>query len=98
MIDLDTSHSSSTRMRGFIARPRLIGDSVIFGDGGGAVREIDPVSLEAVGKPTVPDAVTNAVAFTADGRHVFGPTYMNEIYAFDRIFERVTHVDARTMG
>lgn len=64
--------------------PRLIGDSVIFGDGGGIVREIDPASLDIVGKLTLPDAVTNVVAFTLDGRRVFVPTYMNEIYAFER--------------
>jgi orotate phosphoribosyltransferase len=64
--------------------PRLIGDSVIFGDSGGVVRELDPVSLDVVGKITVPDAVTNAIAFDDTGARIYVPTYMNEIYAFDR--------------
>jgi hypothetical protein len=64
--------------------PRLIGDSVIFGSNGGVVREIDPLSLEVTGRCTVPDAVSNAVQSTADGTRIFVPTYMNEIYAFER--------------
>lgn len=64
--------------------PRLIGGAVVFGSNGGVVREMDPASLEITGKVTVPDAVTNAVAFMPDGKRVFVPTYMNEIYAFER--------------
>jgi hypothetical protein len=59
--------------------PLLIGEIVISGDNGGVVREIDPVSLEIVGKLRLPDAVTNALAFTPDGTRVF---VLNEIYAF----------------
>ncbi|MBX9823617.1 MAG: PQQ-binding-like beta-propeller repeat protein [Xanthobacteraceae bacterium] len=64
--------------------PRLIDGSVVFGTNGGMVREMDPVSLEITGTLTVPDAVTNAIAFAPDGKHLFVPTYMNEIYAFSR--------------
>jgi outer membrane protein assembly factor BamB len=64
--------------------PRLIGDSVIFGSSGGVVREMDPVSLNVTGSLTVPDAVTNAVALSTDGKRIFVATYMNEIYAFER--------------
>jgi hypothetical protein len=81
-----------------VIRPRFvnarIGDSVI---GGGVVREIDPVSREVVGKLTVPDA-DQCRGVHGDGRRIFAPTYMNEIYAFDRILERVTYVNTRTMG
>jgi len=64
--------------------PRLIRDSIIFGTCGGVAREVDPVSLDVIGKVTVPDAVTNAIPFTPDCKRIFVPTYMNEIYAFDR--------------
>jgi outer membrane protein assembly factor BamB len=65
--------------------PRVIGgNSVIFGTNGGIVRELDPVTLQITGKLIVPDAVTNAVAFTEDGTRVFVPTYMNEIYCYER--------------
>jgi len=63
--------------------PRLVGDSVIFGSAGGVVREIDPVSLSITGTMTLPDAVTNAVAVAGDGKMMFVPTYVNEIYAVE---------------
>lgn len=70
--------------------PRVIGgSSVIFGTNGGIVREIDPISLELTGKLIVPDAVTNAVAFSDDGTRVFVPTYMNEIYCYERTIMNV---------
>src|SRR5262245_23472430 len=64
--------------------PRLIGDSVIFASNGGIVREIDPISLAVTGTLTVPDAVTNAVAFAPDSERIFVPTYVNEIYGLVR--------------
>src|SRR5262249_23670906 len=86
VIDLDTMSLALklyARARVY-SSPRLVGESVIFGDSGGVVREIEPRSLEVVGKLTVPDAVTNAVAFTPDRNRIFVPTHMNEIYAFER--------------
>jgi outer membrane protein assembly factor BamB len=65
--------------------PRLIDGSVIFGTNGGVVFEMDPTSLDIVGRLTVPDAVTNAIAATPDGKRLFVPTYMNEIYLYERI-------------
>lgn len=52
------------------------------------MREINSISLEVIGRMTVPDAVTNAVVFASDGKRVFVPTYMNEVYAFDRMAMR----------
>jgi orotate phosphoribosyltransferase len=86
VIDLDTMKLAlklNCRARVY-SSPRLIGDSVVFGCNGGVVREIDPVSLTVTGTLTVPDAVTNAVATTADGGRVFVPTYVNEVYGVDR--------------
>jgi orotate phosphoribosyltransferase len=86
VIDLDTMSLAlkyDARARVY-SSPRLIGDSVIFGSNGGVIREMDPVSLEIVGQLTVPDAVTNAVAFAPDGARIFVPTYVNEIYGFER--------------
>ena len=86
VIDLDTMSLALKFDAGarVYSSPRRIGDSVIFGSNGGAVREIDPASLEVTGKITVPDAVTNAIAFTPDATRIFVPTYMNEVYAFER--------------
>ncbi len=36
-------------------------------------------------------AVTNAVAFTADGSRKFVPIHMNEVYAFDRDLRDADH-------
>jgi orotate phosphoribosyltransferase len=64
--------------------PRLVDGSVIFGTNGGVVYEMEPTSLEIVGRLTAPDAVTNAIAATPDGKRLFVPTYMNEIYLYER--------------
>ena len=86
VIDLDTLSLALKFNAGarVYSSPRLIGSSVIFGTNGGVLYEMDPLSLAITGKTTVPDAVTNAIAFTPDGKRLFVPTYMNEIYAFDR--------------
>jgi outer membrane protein assembly factor BamB/orotate phosphoribosyltransferase len=67
------------------ASPRMIDGRVAFGTNGGIYREIDPLTLETLGSLQLPDAITNAVAARADGRCVVVPTYMNELYCFDRI-------------
>jgi len=86
VVDLDTMSLALKFDAGarVYCSPRLIGNSVIFGTNGGVVREIDPLSLEITGTLTVPDAVTNAVSATADGKRLFVPTSMNEIYVFER--------------
>lgn len=86
VIDLDTMTVALKRdcKARVYSSPRLIGGSVIFGDAGGVVREIDPVSLEVIGRLQMPDAVTNAVAWAGDGERLFVPTYVNEVYGVDR--------------
>lgn len=88
VIDLDTMSLATKINAGgrVYSSPRLIGDSVIFGSNGGVVREIDPISLEVIGKLTVPDAVPNAVAFSTGGTRIFVATSLNEIHAFDRVW------------
>ena len=64
--------------------PRLIGGRVVVATCGGVMIEIDPETLEIQGRLQLPDAVTNAVAATPDGRRIFVSTYMNHLYAFER--------------
>lgn len=66
------------------ASPKLISGRVVFGTCGGLIVEMDPESLEIKGRLQLPDAVTNAVASTDDGRRIFVSTYMNHLYAFER--------------
>lgn len=65
--------------------PRLIGGRVVVATCGGLMVEIDPITLEIEGRLQLPDAVTNAVAATPDGRRIFISTYMNHLYAFERL-------------
>jgi outer membrane protein assembly factor BamB len=65
--------------------PRLIGNQVVFGTNGGRMYEIDADTLETTGILYVPDAITNAVAHSPDGRFIFISTYMNQLLAFERL-------------
>jgi outer membrane protein assembly factor BamB/orotate phosphoribosyltransferase len=65
--------------------PRLIGGRVAFGSNGGVYREIDPLTLDVLGWLQVPDAITNAIAASEDGKRIVVPTYMNELYCYDRV-------------
>ena len=65
--------------------PRLLGERVIVGTSGGKVIEIDRETLEIRGGLQVPDAVTNAIAASPDGERIFVSTYMNHLYAFERL-------------
>ncbi|MGJ5079414.1 PQQ-binding-like beta-propeller repeat protein [Bradyrhizobium sp. HKCCYLS3013] len=65
--------------------PRLVDGRVVIGTNGGVVMEIDPVTLEILGRLQLPDAITNAVAATPDGSRIFVSTYMNHLYAFERL-------------
>lgn len=67
------------------ASPRLIDGGVFIATSGGVVQELDPVSLNVLGRVLVPDAVTNGIASNLDGSRIFVLTYMNELYAYDRI-------------
>lgn len=86
VIDVDTRNlvaKLDLRARVY-SSPRLIDGRVVVGTTGGRVIEIDPMSLEIKGVLQVPDAVSNAVAVTADGRTIFVSTTMNDLYAFER--------------
>jgi len=65
--------------------PRQVGDRIIVGTNGGRVVEIGIDSLDIEGVLQLPDAVTNAVAVSPDGRRIFASTYMNHLYAFERL-------------
>ena len=67
--------------------PRRLGARVVVGTSGGKVVEIDCQSLEIRGELGVPDAITNAVAVAPDGRRIYISTYMNHLYAFERLEE-----------
>jgi outer membrane protein assembly factor BamB/orotate phosphoribosyltransferase len=66
------------------APPALVDGKVAFGNHGGVYREVDPVSLEVTGRLQLPDAITNAVTPLDGGRGVLIPTYMNELYYYER--------------
>ena len=78
------------------APPRLVDGGILVGTTGGRVQELDPVSLGVIGHLIVPDAVTNAPAATSDGTRIFVATYMNEIYAFDRLLAAHASGDVTT--
>lgn len=65
--------------------PRLIDGKVAFGTAGGVYLEIDPISLEVTGTLQLADAITNAITHTPDTRRIFIPTYVNELYCFERL-------------
>jgi outer membrane protein assembly factor BamB/adenine/guanine phosphoribosyltransferase-like PRPP-binding protein len=65
--------------------PCAIGDRVLFGTTGGKVFEIDAKTLETMGMLQLPDAITNAIVPSPDGRRLYISTYMNHLYAFERL-------------
>ena len=67
------------------ASPKLIDGRVVIATTGGLVTELDPATLETMGRLQLPDAVTNAVAASEDGRRIYVSTYMNHLYAFERL-------------
>lgn len=67
------------------ASPRLVAGKVAFGTTGGVYREIDPVTLEVTAYLQLADGITNGVAAIDNGHRVFIPTYVNELYCFERL-------------
>ena len=65
--------------------PRVIGDRVIFGTNGGQVIELNAETLQVEGNLQLPDAVTNAVAISPDEDRIYVSTYMNHLFAFERL-------------
>jgi outer membrane protein assembly factor BamB len=65
--------------------PVRIEDRVVVATSGGRVVEIDVETLEIKGELRVPDAVTNAIAVAEDGSRLYVSTYMNHLFAFERV-------------
>ena len=65
--------------------PCAIGTRVLFGTTGGKLFEIDADTLETKGLLQLPDAVTNAIVPSPDGQRIFISTYINHLYAFERL-------------
>lgn len=65
--------------------PRMVAGRVVVGSASGRVIEVDPETLEIKGSLQLPDAVTNAVASTPEGSRIFVSTYMNQLFAFERV-------------
>lgn len=65
--------------------PDLIRDRIYIGTNNGSVLELDAESLEVTAALTMPDAVTNAVAYCADSDLYLVLTSMNHLHAFRRI-------------
>jgi outer membrane protein assembly factor BamB/orotate phosphoribosyltransferase len=86
VIDLDTMALVKKMDCGarVYSSPRLIDGKVAFGTNGGVYREIDPITLDITGYLQLPDAITNGIPHTTDGTRIFVPTYVNELYCFER--------------
>jgi orotate phosphoribosyltransferase len=61
--------------------PRNLGGRVIFGTNGGKITAIDTQTLEKTTLFELPDAITNAVSMSEDGKTLYASTCMNELYA-----------------
>ena len=64
--------------------PRLLEGRIYFGACNGIVYEIDPVSDEVTGAHQLPDAITNALTYSAETGDFYALTYVNELFAFTR--------------
>jgi outer membrane protein assembly factor BamB len=67
------------------ASPKLVDGRVIVATTGGRLLEIDVDTLDMKGALQLPDVVTNAVTLSDDGRYMYVSTYMNHLYAFERL-------------
>jgi outer membrane protein assembly factor BamB len=87
VVDLDTMTLVQRMDVGsrIYSSPIAIGDRVVFGCVGGKVIEVDALTLERKGVLQLPDSITNAVAVSADLRRIYVSTYMNHLYAFERL-------------
>jgi outer membrane protein assembly factor BamB len=65
--------------------PRAIGNRVVFGTNGGKVLELDASSFAIVGALQLSDAITNAVISSPDDKVMYVSTYMNQLYAIERL-------------
>lgn len=65
--------------------PKLIDNKIMFGTNGGIINEIDPENFKITAQFKLPDAITNAVSASEDGKIIYASTCMNEIYAIKRL-------------
>ncbi len=65
--------------------PTLVGNRVVVGTTGGKVYEVDVETLQVVGVLQLPDAVTNGVAASPDGRFLYVSTAMNDLFCVERL-------------
>jgi outer membrane protein assembly factor BamB/orotate phosphoribosyltransferase len=61
--------------------PRLLQGKIYFGACNGVVYQIDPVTAEVSGTHQLPDAVTNALTYSAETGLFYALTYVNQLYA-----------------
>jgi orotate phosphoribosyltransferase len=62
--------------------PRLIEGRIYFGACNGIIYEIDLITRQIVGTHQLPDAITNAVVYSAETKLFYVLTYLNHLYAF----------------
>jgi orotate phosphoribosyltransferase len=67
------------------APPRLLNGAIYVGACSGLVYKLDRDSAEVVGTYQLPDAVTNAMTYSADTNLFYALTYVNELYALSPI-------------
>lgn len=66
------------------ASPVLINDRVYIGANTGRMTEIDPETGKPLAFITVPERITNKVAYNPKTKRYFLPTFANEIYCLER--------------
>jgi outer membrane protein assembly factor BamB len=62
----------------------LLAGRIYFGACNGMIYELDPATDEVTGTHQLPDAVTNALAYSASTGDFYALTYVNELFAFSR--------------
>ena len=65
--------------------PRLLEGKIYFGACNGIVYQIDPATTNVTGTHQLPDAVTNALTYSAETGLFYALTYVNQLYALSRI-------------
>jgi len=66
------------------ASPVLINEKVYIGANTGRMTEINPENGEELAFITVPERITNKVAYNPETKRYFLPTFANEIYCLER--------------
>ena len=85
-VDLNTGEERWRWKAGarIFASPTLINDTVYIGSNTGRLTEVDPETGTEIGFVTVPERITNKVAYNPDTERFFLPTFANEIYCLTR--------------